>query len=106
MAIEWKLQDLLKAHGIANSSQLEAVLADRLGIRISRVALDKLIKKQPVSLRLETAQLLCNLFQLPLQDFLVITPEPVILHSGGLIQPYGRQIKTVDVGMVDPGQFF
>jgi Cro/C1-type HTH DNA-binding domain len=106
MAIEWHLQEVLQENKIANASQLEAALVGRLGVQISRVALDKLIKHQPASLRLETAQYLSTLLQVPLHAFLSVTPEPIIFQPGGLIQPYGQRFKIIETGMVDPGEFF
>jgi hypothetical protein len=79
------------------ASQLEAALVARLGVRISRTALDKLLKREPVAIRPETMQLLCSLLQLPLQTFLSVTPEPAIPHPGGVTQPYVRQEKRIDI---------
>lgn len=105
MAVEWKLQSVMRDCGIANASQLEAAMAERLGIQISRVALDKLLKKAPSQIRLETAQYLCTLLQVPLESLLIITPEALI-RQPVLIQPFGKSPHANEPLMVDPSQFF
>jgi putative transcriptional regulator len=105
MAVEWMLQEVMRAQGIRNASQLEAALAGKLGIQISRTALDKLLKKAPVQIRLETVQYLCTLFQVPLEHLLCVTPEPVIRQPIP-IQPFVKQKKPEASLIVDPSQFF
>lgn len=105
MAIEWRLQEVMHAQGIRNASQLEAALADMLGLQISRTALDKLLKKSPIQIRLETVQYLCTLFQVPLAQMLCVTPEPII-RQPVLIQPFVKQEKPITTLIVDPSQFF
>ncbi|WP_373530942.1 helix-turn-helix domain-containing protein [Vampirovibrio sp.] len=105
MAVEWQLQAVMQDRGIRNASQLQAAMADRLGIQISRVALDKLLKKAPAQIRLETAQYLCTLLQVPLESLLIITPEALI-RQPVLIQPFGKSSQTSEPFMVDPSQFF
>lgn len=105
MAIEWRLREVMMARGIGNASRLHATLEESMGIGISREALTKLLKKQPSQIRLETVQYLCTLLQVPLNELLIITPEPVIRHTS-LIQPFGKKAKSATVLMVDPGNFF
>lgn len=105
MAIEWRLQELMRSCQIANAYQLAMALEQELGIQISRVSLDKLLKAQPIQLRLETAQILCTLFQCPLDSLLSITPDLKIQKPGGLLQPYRKKEKP-SFFMVDPGKFF
>lgn len=105
MAIEWRLREVMMAKGIPNAPRLQAVLKERLGICISREALDKLLKKQPKQIKLETAQYLCNLLQVSLDELLIITPEPII-RQPFLIQPYGKKESPAEALMVDPSRFF
>ena len=105
MAVEWRLHEVMREQGISNASQLQVALADRMGIQISRTALDKLLKKSPVQIRLETAQYLCTLLQVPLDRLLVITPEALI-RQPVVIQPFVKQRQPLDTLMVDPSQFF
>jgi hypothetical protein len=106
MAVDWRLKQALEAQGIRNASQLKALLEKRLGVSISRVALDKLIKNEPDCIRLKTAQILCDFLQLPLEAFLSVHPEPLIKHPAGLIQPYGKPESPLSPLMVDPAAFF
>lgn len=106
MAVEWNLKDALATQGIQNAPQLERSLQEVLGVRISRVALDKLLKKEPLTLKIQTAQLFCDLLQASLESFLTIKPEPVMRDPGGIIQPYGKQPQAKDALIVDPRDFF
>jgi hypothetical protein len=106
MAVEWRLRQVLETHGIRNASQLKTALERELGVRISRVALDKLIKNPPDCIRLKTAQILCDFLQLPLEALLRVHPEPIIKHSGGVMQPYVKPEKPVSSVMIDPAAFF
>ena len=105
MAVEWQLQAIMRDRGIQNASQLQAAMAEKLGIQISRVALDKLLKKTPSQIRLETAQYLCTLLQVPLDSFLVISPEPMI-RQPVLSQPFVKPCQPAETLMVNPSQFF
>ena len=105
MAVEWQLQQMLASRGIANAPELKRVLEETLGIRISRAGLDKLLKNTPVQLRLETAQTLCTLLQVPLSAFFIVTPEPLIPHSGKPVQPYSTQNELIDSIITDPTKF-
>jgi putative transcriptional regulator len=106
MAVQWHIKQVLAAKGIKTAIQLQSLLEDRLGLQVSRQSLAKLLKRQPQSLRLETAQLLCTLLQLPLNELLTVTPEPLIKAPGAPIKPYVRQKKKPASVMVDPGAFF
>jgi transcriptional regulator with XRE-family HTH domain len=106
MAVEWQLKKVLLTQEIYNAPQLTKALEEKLGIRISRVALEKLLKKQPASLRMETAQILCTVLQLPLEAFLKVTPEPLIRYPGEIIQPYKKQAQPEAPLIVDPRNFF
>jgi DNA-binding Xre family transcriptional regulator len=105
MAVEWRLREVMTVQGITNASQLQAALEKTLGIHITRVALDKLIKKEPKHIKLETMQYLCDLFQVSLDELLIITPEPVIRRPS-LVQPFGKKENPTEALMVDPSRFF
>lgn len=105
-SIEWRLNEALRQQGIQNASQLQEALKFKLGIDISRQALHKLLIKPPVSLRLETAQILCNLLQVPLERILVINPEHPHSHQGQIIKPFAKESLPENTLFTDPGQFF
>ena len=105
MAVDWRLRQVSEAQDIRNAAQLQEALVAKMGIRLSRTALDKLLKRQPVQIRLETAQYLCTLLEVPLEGLLVITPEPIICQPTP-IQPFGRKEHPAEALMVDPSRFF
>lgn len=92
MAIQWTLKKLLLAQGICNARQLSKALETKTGVCISPQSLQKLLNKPPEKLRIETAQYLCNLLQVPLNEFMTINPEPLIPH-GEATKPYGSKVK-------------
>lgn len=105
MGIEWKLEKLLQREGITSAKQLQEALKQTSGICISHQALHKLTHQQPSCLRLETAQYLCNLLQVPLESILAIEPEALNPKPGMIIQPYGPKQPVISV-FTDPREFF
>jgi DNA-binding Xre family transcriptional regulator len=106
MMMEWRLSEALRQRGIQNASQLQEALNLELGIDISRQALHKLLMRPPASLRLETAQILCNLLQVPLERILTIQPEHPLSRHGQIIKPFAKESFPESTLFSDPGQFF
>jgi len=104
--IFWKLAETLRNKGIANPSQLKKALEEKMGVSISRQALSKLIENEPQSFRLETAQLLCNLLEVPLEEFLRITPDGTNKTPKAIIKPYKGSRKLKNHSMKNPMAFF
>jgi hypothetical protein len=104
MATHWQLKELLEAQDIENAAELHRALKKELGLRVSQQSLSKLLRKPPESLKMQTAQMFCTFLQVPLSDFLVITPEPKI-RSANIIQPYRTEIHKTDTLFVDPTGF-
>jgi hypothetical protein len=95
MAIEWTLGQCLEAKNIHNAYQLHDALESELGIIISPQALRKLLVQSPRHLRIETAQVLCNLLQEPLETYLRVLPEPIV-RAATLIHPYHPKPEQVE----------
>jgi hypothetical protein len=101
MAVYWRLKELLEAYDIQGAAALHLALAEDLGLQVSPQALAKLLRKSPESLKISTAQMLCTLLQVPMQDFLVITPEPKVKNAK-LIQPYVKNSQEPNSLFIDP----
>ncbi len=95
MAVEWTLGQCLEAKNIHNAYQLHDALESELGIIISPQALRKLLVQPPRHLRIETAQILCNLLQEPLEAYLRVLPEPIV-RTSTLIHPYYPKSELID----------
>lgn len=103
--IDWRLKDLLERRVIKNSARLQQAMASSLRVDISRQALDLLLQEAPKQLRLETAQYLCSFFQVPLNEFLLITPEPLPKDTGTIIKPYSPNKAWPDAIFTNPDEF-
>ncbi len=105
MAVFWRLKELLQSQGIANASEFHRCLKSELGIQISTQALAKLIRQDPTLLKIETVQIICTLLQVPLHEYLIITPEPKV-KSTEIIQPFGNKTLQNETVFIDPKGFF
>lgn len=103
MAIEWHLKELLAQIGIYNSRQLSEALEKKVLVSISPQGLHSLMNQKPRQIRLTTAQALCNLLNRPLNDILIVKPEPIIYPTDRIIKPYGP--KKLDSPIVDPSDY-
>lgn len=107
--IEWRLKEALAEQGIQNSSQFKIALEKKMGIEMSRVALNKLLIKEPLALRIQTAQYICTLLQTPLDHFLKVSPDSLNMiaqPTGRIIQPYGYKRPAESTVIVDPRTYF
>ncbi len=102
MPLIWRLKDCLEAKGIANGNQLHEALKAELGISISPQALRKLLSKQPHELKLQTAQILCDLLQLPLSTYLQVTPSHHGRQGGKIIHPFRKVPDNPAIIFDDP----
>jgi DNA-binding Xre family transcriptional regulator len=103
--IHWLLAEVLQERGIQNASQLKKAL-EAAGIGISRQALQKLIENEPQYLRLETAQIFCNVLDCSVDQFLIITPDQPLQKPTGIIKPFVGKPDAKNHVMTDPMGFF
>ncbi len=104
MGFNWNLENLLKAKGIKNASELQKKLEDELGIKLTRQALHKLMKKEPNEIRLKTLQTICSLLEVTSSELLLITPEPKVKYGIESKTLYGRKTKSNFLSS-DPREF-
>lgn len=95
MAIVWTLKKWLAVNrDIYRASELQLLLAEKAGVRLSLQAISSIINTQPSALRLQTIQALCNALDCKLSDFCNVVPDtpaqrkqkaaatPVALYGG------------------------
>jgi DNA-binding Xre family transcriptional regulator len=76
MAIIWNLKKWLALErDIYRPSELQALLAQNVGVQLSLQALSALINGKPNALRLQTIQALCNALDCKLSDFCDVVPD-------------------------------
>jgi DNA-binding Xre family transcriptional regulator len=76
MAITWTLKKWLAVNrDIYRASELQLLLAEKAGVRLSLQAISAIINAQPSALRLQTIQALCNALDCKLSDFCDVAPD-------------------------------
>jgi putative transcriptional regulator len=76
MAIVWNLKKWLAVNrDIYRASEVQLLLAEKAGVRLSLQAISAIINEQPSALRLQTIQALCNALDCKLSDFCDVLPE-------------------------------
>ncbi len=74
MSFEWNLRKWLAVErDIYKPSQLQALIVERTGVRLSIQAVSTLMNSKPSALRIQTIQVLCDALECNLCDFCNIT---------------------------------
>lgn len=111
MGLIWKLRRTLVLRGdLHHASDMQAALAERAGLRLSRTSVSALINKKPEALRVPTMQAFCNLLNCRLSDFCEIEPDDFSQNNPKLagIDPQqlnGTPSSLDDVSFPNPFQF-
>lgn len=70
MPVIWNLRKWLAVeHNIYRPSELQLLLAQKAGVRLSLQSISTLMKEKPSALRLQTIQAICNALNCRLSDF-------------------------------------
>jgi DNA-binding Xre family transcriptional regulator len=76
MAIIWNLKKWLAVNrDIYRASELQLLLAEKVGVRLSLQAISTIINGQPSALRLQTIQAICTALDCKLSDFCDVLPD-------------------------------
>ena len=76
MPIIWNLKKWLAVErDIYRPSNLQKLLVDKGGVRLSLQAVTALVNGRPSALRLQTMQSLCNVLNCKLNDFCQVVPD-------------------------------
>lgn len=76
MAIVWNLKKWLAVNrDIYRASEVQLLVAEKAGVRLSLQAISAIINGQPSALRLQTIQALCNALDCKLSDFCDVLPD-------------------------------
>jgi DNA-binding Xre family transcriptional regulator len=101
---------LAREREIFSPTQLQKVLVERAGVRLSLQALSSLMKGRPEAIRFQTMQAICNALNCRLSDFCQMTPDkqfgrpnvadPKRLY--GSLSPVARKERIYP----DPSEYF
>ncbi len=115
MPIVWNLKKWLAVErDIYRPSELQALLAEKVGVQLSVQALSTLINGTPNALRLQTIQALCNALDCKLSDFCEVLPDTEKeqqkqrkVAGGTPVRLYGakEQAKNQESIFPDPHQY-
>jgi DNA-binding Xre family transcriptional regulator len=84
MPVIWTLKKWLAVErDIYRSVELQALLAEKAGVRLSLQAVSALIKGTSNALRLQTIQALCNALECELHDFCRVLPDSAVEQERG-----------------------
>jgi DNA-binding Xre family transcriptional regulator len=101
---------LAKEHEIFSPTQLQKVLVERAGVRLSLQALSSLMKSRPGAIRFQTMQAICTALNCRLSDFCQMTPDAQFgrPNAGDPKRLYGPLTKDAGKeGMYpDPSEYF
>ena len=72
VSYQWRLREVMAAHGLFNATDLEPLLAER-GIRLSSVQVWRLVTQTPERLSLPVLAALCDIFEVTADQLIATT---------------------------------
>ena len=72
VSYQWRLRDVMAAHGLFNATDLEPLLTER-GIRLSSVQVWRLVTQTPERLSLPVLAALCDIFEVTADQLIATT---------------------------------
>jgi DNA-binding Xre family transcriptional regulator len=77
MEIRWKLRMAAAQHEVWTGAQLQRLLAERAGLRLSSASVSALLTKQPSQVKLSTLIALCTALECTPNDLFDVDTTPV-----------------------------
>jgi DNA-binding Xre family transcriptional regulator len=78
MAIKWLLRKACADRNIWRSVDLQNLLEQKSGLKLTHKSVNDLLTGEPKQIRLSTLNAICNVLECNPQDFLVYTPDATI----------------------------
>ena len=91
----WDVRGLAKKHQINTAVQLQAFVADKLGVIVSVQTLRAVMRVSPVAPRVEMIQLLCDAFNCRSDAFYVVNPNPARARQWAKDRSEGKKPSTL-----------
>lgn len=79
MEIRWKLRMVAARHEVWTGAQLQRLLAERAGLRLSSASVSALFTKQPSQVKLSTLIALCTALECTPNDLFDVDTTPVAI---------------------------
>jgi len=91
----WDVRGLAKKHQITTAVQLQAFIAEKLGVIVSVQTLRAVMRVSPVGPRVEMIQLLCDAFNCRSDAFYVLNPNPARAQQWAKDRSQGKKPSTL-----------
>jgi DNA-binding Xre family transcriptional regulator len=76
LAFRWKLKERLALqHQLYRLTDIQRVIEEKAGMRWSLETISQLVNKTPKALRVQTVQIICNVFRCQLSDICEVLPD-------------------------------
>lgn len=111
MPIAWTLKKWLAVNrDIYRASELQLLLAEKEGVRLSLQAISAIINGQPSALRIQTIQAFCNALNCKLSDFCDVLPDAPDARkhkkaAASAVPLYGAKHRAQSSPFPDPKRF-
>jgi hypothetical protein len=96
VSYQWRLREVMAAHGLFNASDLVPLLAER-GITLSAVQVWRLVTQTPERLSLPVLAALCDIFE--------VTPAQLIATRAENVAPARKAATSGEAGVTDLAAF-
>jgi hypothetical protein len=80
VSYQWRLREVMAAHGLFNATDLVPLLAER-GIRLSSVQVWRLVTQTPERLSLPVLAALCDVFEVTAEQLIATTARSIPARS-------------------------
>jgi DNA-binding Xre family transcriptional regulator len=82
MQIKWRLRMAAAQREVWTGAQLQKLLAERTGLRLSSASVSALLTKEPSQLKLSTLVALCTALGCTPNDLIEVDTTPVVADQG------------------------
>jgi len=91
----WDVRGLAKKYQITTAVQLQAFIAEKLGVIVSAQTLRAVMRVSPAGPRVEMIQLLCDAFNCRSDAFYVLNPNPARAQQWAKDRSEGKKPSTL-----------
>jgi len=91
----WDVRGLAKKYQITTAVQLQAFIAEKLGVIVSVQTLRAVMRVSPAGPRVEMIQLLCDAFNCRSDAFYVVNPNPARAQQWAKDRSEGKKPSTL-----------
>jgi transcriptional regulator with XRE-family HTH domain len=91
----WDVRGLAKQYQITTAVQLQAFIAEKLGVIVSVQTLRTVMRVSPVAPRIEMIQLLCDAFNCRSDAFYILNPNPARAQQWAKDRSEGKKPSTL-----------